>query len=277
MNIREHVQVNSRLFSVLVLSLAFASPALANFTVDFSDHPLPANSFDNGSNHSGGFFSSGAFLNNQYHNEYGGYWNGWSLSNVNAPTTGGFGNQYAVVTGTTSTASSTYAVAYDGGPNSSYINLPAGSTPLSIDVTNTAYAYYSMLNGDQFAKKFATGDFLQLQISGYTGASATGTKVGEIDFNLANYKTDNDHPVNVWSNVNISSLASAQSLGFTMTSSDVGQFGINTPLYFAVDRIGLGGTATGAAVPEPSSVLLVAVGLAGLLAARGRFRKITRP
>jgi Domain of unknown function (DUF4465)/PEP-CTERM motif len=58
----------------------------------------------------------------------------------------------------------------------------------------------------------------------------------------------------------------SESLAFTLTSTDNGPFGMNTPAYFAVDN------HVSLAVPEPSSVVLfvIGVGSAGLWSLRRR-------
>ena len=166
-------------------------------------------------------------------------WSGWAYSNVYDPTTTGpspdpdnVNHQYGVITGTAPGGSGNYGIAFDGNANGtpdSFINLPHGTSPVSFEVTNTTYAYLSMTLGDSFAKKFTTGDYFKLKIFGYSGLNGTGTQVGEVDFYLANYTTANSLPVNVWTLVNLTPLAGSESLGFGFASSDVGQFGINTP------------------------------------------------
>jgi hypothetical protein len=61
-----------------------------------------------------------------------------------------------------------------------------------------------------------------------------------VDFYLADYRfTDNseDYIVDEWTWVDLSSLGAVDSLSFTLTSSDVGQFGMNTPAYFCMDNV----------------------------------------
>ncbi|HWE38418.1 MAG TPA: DUF4465 domain-containing protein [Isosphaeraceae bacterium] len=254
-------------FRPLLLALALLVPAAAraDINVDFEDLSLPPNSFNNGSDLAGGFTSRGASFNNAYDPTFGD-WSGWSYSNVHdtSATPPDFSHEYAAITGSGVGGSGNYGIAYAFNQNDAFINLPAGASPTSVDVTNTTYAYDSMLLGDQFSKKFTTGDFFTLKIFGYSGLNATGNVVGEVDFDLARYTSPTDHPLNTWAAVDLSKLAGAASLGFGFVSSDVGPFGINTPTFVAIDDLHL------RTVPEPASALLLALGALGLAARRGR-------
>jgi hypothetical protein len=257
----------SNRFRPLLIALALSAPAAAraDINVDFEDLKLPPNSFYNGSDLAGGFTSRGAFFNNSYDTQFG-VWSGWSYSNVHdtSATPPDYSHEYAAITGSGVGGSGNYGIAYAFNQNDAFINLPAGSSPTSVDVTNTTYAYNSMLYGDQFAKKFVKGDFFTLKIIGYTGPNATGAVVGEVDFDLARYTSDSDHPLNTWAAVDLSKLAGAASLGLGFASSDVGAFGINTPTFVAIDDLHL------RTVPEPASAVLLALGALGLGACRGR-------
>jgi hypothetical protein len=236
--------------------------AQGTVTVDFEDKTLPPNSFYNGSDSAGGFSSRGAFFNNSYG---GGFWSGWSYSNISDTTTPGFGNQYSAITGSGVGGSGIYGVAFNFASGASYINLPTPTQPLSVNITNTTYAAVSMQTGDSFAKKFggATGndpDFFLLMIEARSGLKGTGAIIGTVPFYLADYRfTDNasDYIVNTWKTIDLSTLpANTQSLTFDLSSSDVGEFGMNTPSYFALDsRV--------VAVPEPGTIALMTVTITG--------------
>jgi Domain of unknown function (DUF4465)/PEP-CTERM motif len=275
----------------LGLALALASTARGDVVVNFDDLSFPATnppldplppgssgSFENGADLTGGFTSHGAFFNNSYGTftppvgPTVDFYSGWAYSNVQDTVTTGpspdlqdFQHQFAAVPGGGPGGSGTYAIGAPSDPKAAIINLPAGTTPVSMLVTNTTYDYLSMTLGDKFGKVFGAGDFLQLQITGY---DALGHAVGTVPVFLANYTSNSSLPVDTWMSVDLTSLAGAQSLGFTMTSSDVGQFGFNTPFLFAMDDLTL---AT--AVPEPSSLALAGLGLAGLALARRRGRR----
>ena len=231
----------------------------------------PSGNFWNGSDSSGGFTSRGVAFPNSYTDWGGGVysWSGWAYSNVNDTTTDGFGNQYAAVTGSgINGPGSTYAVACQDtwGGTLPTITLPAPTTVLSADITNTTYAYLSMLKGQDYpAKQFTDTDWFMLTISGFdVNGQPTGTPV---EFNLAqgmSFVTD-------WTTVDLASLGNdVKSLQFSLTSSDNGQWGMNTPAYFALGDLSV------ATVPEPSTLaLLCCAGMA--LAVCGTRRRSSHP
>ncbi len=240
--------------------------AAGNLIVDFGDLSLPEHSFWNGSDQSGGFTSGGASFNNHYDDEWG-TWGGWSYSNVDDTETRGFENQYAAITGTGADDNAIYGVAFvdDFQPTIPTATLPVNHYPESVTVTNTTYAYYSMLEGDDFANPFSTegdGDWFLLTI---TGLDAGGAVTGTREFYLADYRFEepNDaYIIDEWTTVDVSALGpDTRALEFTLSSSDEGAFGMNTPAYFAMGEI--------TAVPEPATTgLLTGAGIMCLVAFR---------
>ena len=145
-----------------------------------------------------------------------------------------------------------------------YITAPIISfaTPQTVAgayFTNTAYAYYTIKNGNAYANAFDANDWFCLTISGYNSA---GNLVGSKDFYLAG----NGSIVNTWQWVDLSDLGSVASLSFSQSSTDNGDWGMNTPAYFAMDNLTLSSTA----VPEPGSITMV---LSGLTALAWRWRR----
>jgi len=206
---------------------------LQMITVDFEDAALaPENSIND---------STFTFDDLQFHNfnDGNGYWYGFALSNTSDDTTAGYGNQYSCISGSGSENSAHYMVYYSG---SLGITKSGNKQFYSVDVNNTTLAALSMRDGDAFAKKFGgvsgnDPDFLLMQIVGYTNGMQIGDTIG---FYLADYRFSNnaqDYIVDTWTTVNLQDIAGADSIMFFFKSSDVGQFGINTPLYVALDNI----------------------------------------
>ncbi len=259
-----------QLVFLIALGMPTAVPA-APLVVDFSDLSLTSNSFFNGgpTTNTTGWTSQGVFFGNEFTDWGHGYtsWDGFAYSNVNDTTTGDFTNQYAAITGT-AYAGSIYAVGYSG--SQGFINLPGGYRPGSVRVTNTTYAAIDMQTGSQFSKVFGPGDFFTVTFTGFDQAGATGNPTGSSSFYLADFRDGNSLIVNTWELLDLTPLGSAASIGLSWASSDVGQFGIATPTYVALDSLTL------SPVPEPGNwAALAAAAAAAWLRCRCR-RSFTR-
>lgn len=224
---------------LLMLFIGFLN---AQTVADFEEYNLLPESFLNGEDGSGGFSSGDFFLPNNYTQEWM-TWSGWAISNTTDITTPGFLNQYSAIAGGGFDGSAHYAVTYAYGNNNIILQGDAAGQPVSgLYITNSTYAYLSMLDGDAISKKFGgiTGndpDFFLLTIKAYFNGNLSSDSV---NFYLADYRYTNnsqDFIVDEWTWVGLSSLGAADSLTFTLASSDVGQFGINTPTYFCIDNI----------------------------------------
>ncbi len=219
------------------LFLVFNS--LAQPVAKFDDLPLGTNKFWNGSDLSGSFKSSEITFYNSYVADWAS-WTGFSYSSMTDVTTQGWGNQYSAITGKGFYGSSNYAVCY---PAPSAIAEFKTTTKLSgLYVTNSTYAYLSMKNGDQFAKKFGgvTGndpDYFKLMIEAIDEANKP---VDTVYFYLADFRfSDNskDYILNKWTWVDLSTLKDARKLRFSLSSSDNSYGYMNTPGYFCIDDL----------------------------------------
>lgn len=208
---------------------------------DFEDLSVPADSFLNQASNDFYFESQGLRLYNNFVPEWQS-WDGWAISSTTDTVTPGFSNQYSSITGGGAGSESTYAVSYVVG--SSRIAIGESETIDNIDgiyVTNNTYAYYSMLEGDAFAKKFGglTGDdpdFFKLTIYGFRD----GEYLDSLDFYLADYRFEDntqDYIISDWEYIEVSALGQPDSLEFFLSSSDNGTFGMNTPAYFCMDDV----------------------------------------
>ncbi|WNB76205.1 DUF4465 domain-containing protein [Methylomonas koyamae] len=209
-----------------------------------------------------GNFSSGpATFNNQI-TDWGGLtsWTGWAYSNMTDTVTAGYTNQYSTSAGQAHSGAN-FGVAYNYNPGDAVVAFAGPVAVQGLYITNTTYTALSMLNGDGFAKQFGgaqgdDADWFKLSIFGWNGSAETG----RVDFYLADYRfNDNalDYVVDSWQWVDLAALGTITRLTFAITSSDIGQFGMNTPAYFAMDDL------TVTAVPLPAAFWLMASALAG--------------
>ena len=207
-----------------------------------------------GNSNESGWLTGGAEFGNSFSSEFGGFWTGWAYSNVKDATTAGIGNQYAAITNSGADGSEMYAVGFGG--DAMFINLPSDHVATSVQLTNTTYAALSMLHGDAFGKKFGgesgtDPDFFSVSIVGFDQVNATGIETGTQEVLLADYRFADhelDFVLDTWQTVDLTPLGNARSIGFQFSSSDIGDFGINTPTYLALDQLRF------SAVPEPTGV-----------------------
>lgn len=207
----------------------------------FDDLPLEPESHWNGADESGGFASGTVFFSNNYNADWGS-WDGFAYSNRTDTGAEGYGAQYNAIAGSGQGGTANYAVAYIGWAEPPTISFPTPQALEGFYVTNSNYAYYSMLNGDAFAKKFGgqTGDDEDWLLLTVTGKDTAGDVVGTVEFYVADFRfADNsqDYILDTWEFVDLSALGRIRTLELTLSSSDVGAFGMNTPAVVAIDTI----------------------------------------
>lgn len=208
----------------------------------FEDLTLEPESFWNGTDGTGSFTSGGYKFENGYQ-DYDGYpyCYGFYYTNRTATTYGGYAptDQYNSAVGHGAEGSANYATynVNDYDPKGVEV-LEDAHVINGCYLTNNAYAYLSMLNGENNTKKFAQGDWFKLTI---TGLDTKGEKTGTVDFYLADLRSENeaDHYIlNDWQWCDLTSLGEVKRLAFTMSSTDNGDWGMNTPAYFCMDNLG---------------------------------------
>ena len=222
--------------------LIFTVAMNAQIVIDFENFQLPLDTFDNGSDGSGGFIAEPLFFNNTYVPDPNfPFWSGWSISTKRDTLTRGFTNQYSAFTDEGFDSSSTYGVSF-GGTNVLEITDSIARTIDGIYVTNSTYAYYSILEGDSFADAFGgesgnEKDVFLLTIKKYLDGELS---TDSIDFYLADYRFDDnsmDYIINEWTYVDLSNLGPVDSLQFKLTTTVENDFGPATPFYFCLDNV----------------------------------------
>lgn len=234
-------------FFIACLSVGFQINAqLVNEVVTFETLPLTGTeTFYNGSDDAGSFEVNYATFSNNYNANWNS-WNGFAYSNVTDNTTAGYTNQYSAFPGSGANNSEKYAIHYPEG----IITFPFYVQLDSIKLSNATYAALSMRDGDAIGKQFgsltnAAGevdgtngeDFFKVWI---IGLDENNQPVDSVEFYLADYRSANnqdDYIVDTWVNVNLQSMMPVLHLTFRLESSDNGQWGMNTPAYFALDDL----------------------------------------
>jgi hypothetical protein len=199
------------------------------------------------------------------------FWSGFAFSNKGDTTTNSWMNDTSSFTGGGAGGTGNFAVAYWQNYNPPpLVVLPAGLRPSSVKLVNTTYTALTIRDGDpnNFADgEYGVGDFLSVTFSGNSQADGLGSTTGTATFFLADFRSGNSLVVDQWTDFSLTSLGDARSISIGFASSDVGEWGINTPTYVALDDLTL------VAVPEPSTLAMLAVGATAWMARWRRKQK----
>ena len=231
---------------ILYLAMLFAMPAMAQQlnVATFENLEVPADGHISVSTEaddlrtefvSGDFeFATGCFSDWDYW-----YWFGYANRTETKYET--LDDQWNNVVGGGYDGSANYGVAFAAEFNGPcYVTLLTEPAVVpGFYITNSSYAYNSLTGGDSFAKKFGKGDWFKLTITGYDADDeVTGTK----DYYLADLRdAKTAYIINDWRYVDLSSLGKVSKLGFELSSTDNGDWGMNTPAYFCFDNFGAEG------------------------------------
>lgn len=230
-----------KLFTFLFIVIGLGVNAQSNF-----EDLVAPEEFINDSSPNAGFMFDGLFLPNNF-TDCGPdceFWDGWAISATTDTTTPGFLNQYSAFTGIGADDSHAYAVSFafsetfvtkENDQSPDFVGIP------SVHITNGTYPAISMRDGDSVAKKFGgeTGDdpdFFLLTVKAYSQNELQDS----IPFYLADYRFEDnsqDFILDEWVEIPFTSTT-IDSITFSLSSSDNGMFGMNTPAYFCADVFG---------------------------------------
>ena len=236
-------------YATAAFALASTAPLAAQFEpepITFEDIALPPDrGFENGATlRANGEFNAGGTLTFPYaFSEFDGslFWSEWAISNRTDTVTGNFENEHSVYAGAGHNGSAQFAVAFgDTRINTNAVDVDQAITELY--VANTTYAARVMQEGNQFSKKFGgvsgdDPDFFSVTFRGYRGAEPSADSVTVF---LADYRfADNsrDYVLRDWLAVDLSVLGNVSHVTLRFDGSDVGDLGLNTPKYVAIDDV----------------------------------------
>lgn len=163
---------------------------------------------------------------------------GFTYTNLTDKTTPGYSNLSAI-TGKGQNSATYFTVSAGGAA----YNIPASvvlvdSTlfePIECFVTNSTYAYLAIKDkndggGDySMVKEWTEEDKFMLIIKGYLNDK----QVSSVEFALA----DGLNIIDSWQRVDLTPLGKVSKIVFELTSTDTGEWGMNTPSYFCLDRL----------------------------------------
>ncbi|MCU0422728.1 MAG: DUF4465 domain-containing protein [Bacteroidia bacterium] len=235
--------MKKQIFTSLIVVLTIVN-LKAQTVADFESLGLSTNQVLNGAGDpvNSNFSSGNILFNNTYQTVFGGYWSaGWAYSTLKNDSTPGLTNLYASYAAKGNANSMKYGVGQQGSTIRTS-GADAGDTIYGFYVTNSTYAGLSMKTGDMFAKKFGGNngddpDFFVMTIKGWKNGNLLNDTVA---FYLADFRSPqstNDYIIKDWTYVDLKSLGKVDSIRITLQSSDVGQFGMNTPAFYCIDDI----------------------------------------
>lgn len=167
---------------------------------------------------------------------YGGMsWEGFTLSKVSQDTANVFG---CVANGGLAGVATPYIIGYysewvteSQGFSSNIILFDQEYYPEYVYICQNSNTMEAIANGNVFnARPFAENDTLALIISALNGSL-------EETQSLTYYLAVDGEMNRGWVKVPLAALGKTSGLSFRMTTTDTGDFGSNTPLYFALDAL----------------------------------------
>ena len=106
----------------------------------------------------------------------------------------------------------------------------------SVQVAMHPWAYYGIIDGDDFAEKFKEGDVFTLYIYG-VDANNRITTDKPVEYNLVDFTNGVTEISKEWRKVDLSSLGEVKHLLFSLNSTDKEDYGLGTALYFSMDKL----------------------------------------
>ncbi len=194
---------------------------------------------DTGVDNDGTFFNqftdSGNFYRfDNYYTPSWGSWGGFMYTNKTDVTTPDYTNNSAITgKGVNGKVYLTAFISDFNAPVVTFVDEKAHEVD-GLYITNSTYAYHSIKNGDDFTKKFEADDWFKLEIY---GKDANGVETSKVEVYLADFRDGKSEILNSWKWVSLKELGELKSIHFELSSTDNGDWGMNTPAYICVDGI----------------------------------------
>lgn len=173
-----------------------------------------------------------------FYNEEFGYWGGFALTRKfdTDAANGLFENQYAVYNASASEGDGALIYYYDSYNEPCDIVLKDATMLTSVRLNLTTYTYASITDEDinSYARTFADGDYLKVV---FTAMSADET-LDSAECYVVDYRDGKRFVATNWDIYDLRSLGKGyDAVRVTIETTDVGEYGANTPLYIALDEL----------------------------------------
>jgi hypothetical protein len=173
-----------------------------------------------------------------FYNEEYAYWGGFAQSRVKDadPANGLFANQYAVFNDSAASGESFLIYYYDSYNEPCDILLKKAVHLSDVKLNLTTYTYASITNEaiNDFARVFTDGDYLKVVFTGMKGNTVTGVD----EFYVVDFRDGKREMATDWKEFSLVNLGrDYDRVRVTIETTDVGEWGANTPLYIALDDL----------------------------------------
>ena len=244
---------------IIAITLFCALQVNAQNTINFDEFSLDSTGYWVADSLNQHFTINNITFKSNYDTNWGGFWSGgFGYSNHTDTTTAGFTNIYSSYAGN-AYSNDQFAIVNAGVFNDAKIVFDSAQIVQGFYISNNTYAALSMKYGDSFGKvvgadTLANGsdtnhlgepitgeDWFKITVTPYHGDSLYQNEA--VEYYLADYRfadDTQDYIVKEWRWVDLSSIPASDSLLFMISSSDVGQYGMNTPAYFCMDDFTVG-------------------------------------
>lgn len=183
-------------------------------------------------------YESDHFRFEHFYNEEFGYWGGFAWTKMfDADATHGlYENQFAVYNETASHGGGALVYYYDSYNAPCDIRLMRDVMLVSVRLNLTTYTYASITDEEinSFARKFEDGDYFKVVFTSLQGDK----EVGKVECYVVDYRDGKRLMATHWDLFDLTALGKDyQRVRVTIETTDVGDWGANTPLYIALDEL----------------------------------------
>ena len=184
-----------------------------------------------------GYATADLIFEHFYNEEYG-YWGGFAQSKMlDADAKNGlYENQYSAYNTNAASGESFLLYYYDSFNEPCDIVCMSNLELRSVKLNLSTYTYASITNEDinAFARAFTDGDYLKVV---FTPCSSLGVAQGDgVEAYVVDYRDGKRFVATDWQKFNLNLPASAR-IRVTIETTDIGEWGANTPLYICMDNL----------------------------------------